>query len=122
MIIIAILYTFAATALGLYGLYVLALVAQYVRHRRRPAPHAALHGADLPAVTVQLPMYNERYVAGRIIDAAAALDWPRDRLQIQVLDDSTDDTTAIARAQIEAHRRRGVDITLIQRSHRTGYK
>jgi cellulose synthase/poly-beta-1,6-N-acetylglucosamine synthase-like glycosyltransferase len=122
MIIVAILYTFAATALGLYGLYVLALVAQFVRHRHRPAPHAALNNADLPVVTVQLPMYNERYVAGRIIDAAAALDWPRDRLQIQVLDDSTDDTTAIVRERVEAHRRRGVDVTLIHRSHRAGYK
>ncbi len=126
MILIAILYTWAATGLALYGIYVLALVVQYLRYQRRPAAAAtgpaSRDDAALPAVTVQLPMYNERYVVERIIDAAAALDWPRDRLHIQVLDDSTDDTTAIARARVELHRRRGVDITLIHRPHRDGYK
>jgi cellulose synthase/poly-beta-1,6-N-acetylglucosamine synthase-like glycosyltransferase len=125
MIIIAVLYTFAATALSLYGLYVLALVAQFLRYQRRsvPPPIAPTwRDAELPVVTVQLPMFNERYVAERGIDAIAALDWPRDRLQIQVLDDSTDDTTAIARARVELHRRRGVDVALIHRSNRDGYK
>ena len=126
MVMIAILHTLAATGLALYGVYVLALVVQCLRYRRRPAAAAVWPAwpddAVLPVVTVQLPMYNERYVVERSIDAMAALDWPRDRLQIQVLDDSTDDTTAIARARVEMHRRRGIDITLIHRPHRGGYK
>ena len=60
--------------------------------------------SELPAVTVQLPMYNERFVAERLIDAAAEIDYPRDRLEIQVLDDSTDDTTSIAKARCRFHR------------------
>ena len=127
MIVASVLYTIAATALGLYGVYVLALVAQCLRYRlapgrrlpQAPMPHAA---RDLPAITVQLPLYNEPNVAGRIIDAAAALDWPRHLLHIQVLDDSTDDTTVIARARVETHRRRGIDVMLIHRSSRDGYK
>lgn len=124
MIIIAIVYSCAATALALYGVYVMALVAQFVRHRRRPPSPAppARQDVDLPAVTVQVPMFKERYVAERSIDSVAALDWPHDRLQIQILDDSTDDTTAIAQARIAVHRRRGVDITLIHRSNRVEYK
>ncbi|HLF26614.1 MAG TPA: glycosyltransferase [Anaerolineae bacterium] len=126
MILIASLYTFAATALALYGVYVLVLIFQYLRYRNRPVAEGVRLSAegrvDLPVVTVQLPMYNERYVAARSIDAVAALDWPRDRLQIQVLDDSTDDTTEIARVRSEAHRQAGIDLTLIHRSNRAGYK
>ena len=127
MIVAAILYAIATTALGLYGVYVLALVAQCLRYRRAPGlplPKAPVmqDAHDLPAITVQLPLYNEPYVAGRIVDAAAALDWPRHLLHIQVLDDSTDDTTAIARARVEAYRRRGIDMALIHRSTRAGYK
>ena len=122
MLLIAILYTCATTVLALHGCYIAALLVQYFRHRRRPGAAAPAEGAPLPVVTVQAPMYNERYVAERCIDSLAALDWPRDRLQIQVLDDSTDDTTAIARARVEHHRRRGIDITLIHRPSRAGYK
>ena len=124
MIVIAILYSLAAALLALYGVYVLAVTAQYARFRRRPSPliRPMPDDATLPTVTVQAPMFNERYVAGRVIDALAALDWPRDRLQIQVLDDSDDDTTAIARARVDFHRRRGIDIALIHRAQRDGYK
>lgn len=122
MILIGILYTLAAIVMALYGLYVIALMAQYFRYRDRQVIAAPIWSAALPVVTVQAPMYNERYVAERIIDALAALDWPRDRLQIQILDDSTDDTTAIARTRVEYHRRRGIDITWIHRASRDGYK
>ncbi|HET7853476.1 MAG TPA: glycosyltransferase, partial [Candidatus Methylomirabilis sp.] len=77
---------------------------------------------DLPVVTVQLPIYNERYVVQRLIDAVARIEYPRERLEIQVLDDSTDETTAIAAPLVEAYRRAGTDITLLHRSTRTGYK
>jgi cellulose synthase/poly-beta-1,6-N-acetylglucosamine synthase-like glycosyltransferase len=71
---------------------------------------------------VQLPVFNERHVIERLISAAAALDWPRAQLQIQVLDDSNDETTALARACVKHERRQGVDIELIHRSDRSGYK
>jgi cellulose synthase/poly-beta-1,6-N-acetylglucosamine synthase-like glycosyltransferase len=76
----------------------------------------------LPSVTVQLPLYNERYVAERVIAAACALDYPRELLQIQVLDDSTDDTNRIARRAIEAGRDNGVNVELVHRDNRSGYK
>ncbi|MFQ5656061.1 MAG: cellulose synthase family protein [Candidatus Methylomirabilales bacterium] len=77
---------------------------------------------ELPWVTVQLPVYNERYVIQRLIDTVIRLDYPRDRLEIQVLDDSTDETTAIARPLVEHYRRAGFDISLFRRERRTGYK
>lgn len=77
---------------------------------------------ELPFVTVQLPIYNERHVVSRLIDAIAALDYPTDRFEIQVLDDSTDETTDILRERIRHHRQRGIDIQLIRRPTRTGYK
>ena len=79
-------------------------------------------GEDLPVVTVQLPIYNERYVVRRLIDAVAALEYPRDRLEIQVLDDSTDETTVIAQARAAFWRERGVDIRVLHRSDRSGFK
>ena len=118
--LIVILYSIAATWLALYGLHVLLLVIQYARHRHDQTP--IVPGADRPRVTVQLPMYNEPDVVERVIDAAANFDWPRDRLQIQVLDDSTDRTTALARLRADFHRARGIDIELLHRAHRSGYK
>jgi len=78
--------------LALYGVNSLVMLALYLRHRGHTLPLPPL--ASTPRVTVQLPIYNERYVVERLIDAVAALDYPRDRFQIQVLDDSTDETTA----------------------------
>jgi cellulose synthase/poly-beta-1,6-N-acetylglucosamine synthase-like glycosyltransferase len=118
--LLVILYSLAATYLAIYGIHVLLLVVQYGRHRHdRPR---TIDLADNPSVTVQLPLYNEPSVVERIIDAAANLDWPRDRLQIQVLDDSTDRTTALARSCVEFHRARGVNIELIHRVDRSGFK
>jgi cellulose synthase/poly-beta-1,6-N-acetylglucosamine synthase-like glycosyltransferase len=118
--LIVILYSIAATWLAVYGLHVLALVVQYWRHRHDRLPTLQL--ADEPPITVQLPLYNEPSVVERIIDAVAKLDWPRDRLQIQVLDDSTDRTTLLARTRIDFHRNAGLDVELIHRTHRSGYK
>jgi cellulose synthase/poly-beta-1,6-N-acetylglucosamine synthase-like glycosyltransferase len=115
-----ILYSIAAAFLAVYGIHVLALDILAWRHR-----HDRLRTNDLighPMVTVQIPIYNESGVVGRVIDAAADLDWPRDRIQIQVLDDSTDLTTTLARSRVEAHRARGLDIELIHRPDRQGYK
>ena len=78
--------------------------------------------AALPAVSVQLPLYNERYVVQRLIEAVVRLQYPKDRLEIQVLDDSTDETTAIVASLVARYRRAGIDITLHHRHNRSGYK
>jgi cellulose synthase/poly-beta-1,6-N-acetylglucosamine synthase-like glycosyltransferase len=118
--------------LAMYGLHRSHLVLTILRSRR--ALHALKEGApalpstgllereDLPHVTIQLPLYNEATVAGRLLDHVAAIDWPRRRLEVQVLDDSTDETRALVRQQVERLRERGVDVTYLHRVDRTGYK
>ena len=115
-----IIYLGISIWLALYGFNSFVLIFLYLKHRDDRARGAALTG--FPAVTVQLPVYNEKYVIRRAIDSLAQLDWPRDKLQIQVLDDSTDETTAIARRRIAFYRRRGVDISLRRRAQRAGFK
>jgi cellulose synthase/poly-beta-1,6-N-acetylglucosamine synthase-like glycosyltransferase len=77
---------------------------------------------EFPAVTVQLPFFNERFVAERLIDATCRLDWPRERLEIQVLDDSDDDTIHLVDERVARWQKQGVDIAVIRRSNRSGYK
>lgn len=79
-------------------------------------------GGRLPTVTVQVPVYNEANVVARAVDAACRLDWPRDRLEVQVLDDSDDATSRIAARQVAAWRARGVDARHVRREEREGYK
>ncbi len=79
-------------------------------------------GSGPPHVTVQLPVYNEKHVVERLIDAACRLSHPRTHLQIQILDDSTDETTALAERRAREWRRRGVNATVEHRDCRTGYK
>ena len=108
--------------LAIYGLNAFILAFLYLRHRRAVAPTPPADRSALPAVTVQVPVYNELHVVERAIDAMAALDYPRDRLHIQILDDSTDETTQLARARAALHRERGVDIAVLQRPKRDGFK
>jgi cellulose synthase/poly-beta-1,6-N-acetylglucosamine synthase-like glycosyltransferase len=75
-----------------------------------------------PAVTIQLPIYNEMYVADRLIDAVCQIEYPRELLEIQVLDDSTDETCSVAEQAVRRNASRGVDICYIHRTDRTGYK
>ena len=114
-------YVVVLALIALYGLHRYVLVYLYVKHRNNVHVPADLP-QTLPRVTVQLPMFNEDLVAERVIDAACRLDWPRDRLEIQVLDDSTDRTTEIARAAVEHWRAKGLDIKYLHRADRTGYK
>jgi cellulose synthase/poly-beta-1,6-N-acetylglucosamine synthase-like glycosyltransferase len=108
---------------SVYGLHRYWLVVRYYRTRhRRPNADDVTHDEDLPHVTVQLPMFNERSVAERVIDAACKLDYPADKLQIQVLDDSTDESASIAERCVEKWRLAGVDIEYLHRTNRTGYK
>ncbi|MCB2376698.1 glycosyltransferase family 2 protein [Hymenobacter sp. BT635] len=89
---------------------------------RQPAPALPPAPAQWPRVTVQLPLYNEVFVVERIITAAAGLDYPLDRLHIQVLDDSTDETVALAAAAVARFRARGLGIDHVRRPGREGYK
>jgi len=76
----------------------------------------------LPAVLVQIPTYNEGALVRRVLEAVTAFDWPRDRLTVQVLDDSTDASAALARTVVDEYRARGHDVVLLQRTERTGFK
>ena len=93
------------------------------RLRRHPLLASKLSPpVHLPSVTVQLPIYNERYVVERLIDAVCALDYPVDRLEVQVLDDSTDDTVRIAGERVTRFRAEGFPIVHLRRSDRRGFK
>ncbi len=125
MIVFDLLYLISASALAVYGLHALAHAWLFWRMPRRqgqPPAITDLAAADLPAVTVQLPIFNERHVAARLLNAVAALDWPRDRLQIQVLDDSTDDTSEIVADLVRRLAERGLTVHHIRRGDRQGYK
>ncbi len=107
--------------LSFYGFHRYMMVFLYLKHhKKQTVPKSRFK--ELPRVTVQIPTYNEMYVMERIIDAACSLDYPRDRLDIQVLDDSTDETQQIARSAVERWRGLGVDIHYIHRDDRTGFK
>ena len=122
-IALSILYGLIALAICLYGAHRYLLVWLFVRHRGvRSARAPASKFPKLPRVTIQIPLFNERNVAERIIAAACAMDYPRDRLQIQVLDDSTDDCTEIVRECCERFRTEGIDVACHHRDAREGFK
>jgi cellulose synthase/poly-beta-1,6-N-acetylglucosamine synthase-like glycosyltransferase len=114
-------YFAVLVTLAVFGAHRYRMVYLYFRHRDR-APVARGRFEALPKVTVQLPVYNELYVVERLIDAVAHLDYPSGRLEIQVLDDSSDETSEVAQRAVELHRSRGIDIHYLHRSERTGFK
>lgn len=91
------------------------------RIKHMPVPHG-LSSMNYPYVTVQAPMYNEKFVAARIIDAVAAFDYPKDRLQIQIIDDSTDESIEIVAQRVAYYKSLGLDIDHVRRKNRAGYK
>ncbi len=107
--------------LALYGFHRFYLVLLYRKHRNLPCEPLSRF-ARVPTLTVQLPVYNEVNVAERLIVAACALDYPRDRLEIQVLDDSDDETVGLCRRKVEEYRARGFDIHHLRRGSREGFK
>jgi cellulose synthase/poly-beta-1,6-N-acetylglucosamine synthase-like glycosyltransferase len=119
--LILVLYFFVLSILAIYGWHRYFLVYLYMKHRDQepsPAPPPAV----LPRVTVQLPIFNEMYVADRLIEAVCRMDYPQDLLEIQVLDDSTDETRDIAELAVRRHAARGFNIRHLHRIDRTGYK
>ncbi len=114
-------YFFVLVILAVYGWHRYYLVYLYMKHKDEvPVPQG--HFDDLPVVTIQLPIYNEMYVVDRLVDSVCAIDYPREKLEIQVLDDSTDETCAIASAAVRRHAAAGIDIKYIHRTDRSGYK
>ena len=116
-------YVACLAVLGVYAAHRLWLIlASWRAGGARPRAPLALPEPALPVITVQLPLYNEAAVAARLIDAAAALDWPRDRFEIQILDDSTDATSAVCAARAAAWQAAGVDVVHLRRDDRAGFK
>ncbi len=108
--------------LSIYGLHRYKLVWQYYHYRKRATHGPSKHFDQLPRITVQLPIFNEQFVIDRLIEAVCRLEYPRDLLEIQVLDDSTDETTEVAAAIVERYRAMGEPIVYLHRTNRTGFK
>ncbi|HEV8366743.1 MAG TPA: glycosyltransferase family 2 protein, partial [Pyrinomonadaceae bacterium] len=121
--IILITYFAILFLLAVYGAYRIKQVVDFWRYRKFvPEPAGRFSEADLPRITVQLPLFNELYVVDRLLKAVTEIDYPREKLEIQVLDDSTDETAKVAAAVVEKYAQQGFDIHYIHRSDRTGFK
>jgi cellulose synthase/poly-beta-1,6-N-acetylglucosamine synthase-like glycosyltransferase len=114
-------YFFVLLILAVYGWHRYYLVYLYMKHRHeQPVPRARFE--SLPPVTIQLPLFNEMYVVDRLVEAVCQIEYPRDRIEIQVLDDSTDETRQIAELAVRRYASQGVDITYLHREDRKGFK
>jgi cellulose synthase/poly-beta-1,6-N-acetylglucosamine synthase-like glycosyltransferase len=114
-------YFFVLVMLAVYGWHRYFLVYAYMKHKdQQPVPQG--HFDDLPPVTIQLPLFNEMYVVDRLVDAVCRIEYPRDRLEVQVLDDSTDETCEIAELAVRRFAAQGIDIRYLHRTDRTGFK
>jgi cellulose synthase/poly-beta-1,6-N-acetylglucosamine synthase-like glycosyltransferase len=115
------LYLAVLSILGVYGFHRAHLVYLFWRYRNnRVDPPGEFK--DLPVVTIQLPMYNELFVAERLLESISELDYPKDKLELQVLDDSTDETSGIVAKKVAELSARGFDISHMHRTDRTGFK
>jgi len=115
------LYVFFLVLILLYNFLQLNLLFHYLGKKKVTPPQPLAEDA-LPLVTIQLPLFNEPYVAERLIDNIVAMDYPRDRFEVQVLDDSTDNTTELCEQKAAFYRAQGIDIRVIHRTDRTGFK
>ncbi|MDX6403031.1 MAG: hypothetical protein QOH70_486 [Blastocatellia bacterium] len=120
---VLVIYFGILTVLAIYGVYRVKQVIDFWRYSRfPPKPKGEFTDDELPRITVQLPLFNEMYVIERLVQSITEIDYPRDRMEIQVLDDSTDETVGIARATVEKYAAQGFDIHYIHRDDRTGFK
>ena len=119
---LVVLYSTLLLVLAIFGTHRSWLVYQYLRFRKKVYPHPVVNPGQAPHVLIQLPLYNERYVAPRLIRAIAEMDYPWECLEIQVLDDSTDDTPEVVRPLIEELQAKGLPIRHLQRTTREGFK
>src|SRR5687767_4518692 len=121
--VVLILYFTILAVLAVYGGYRVKQVIDFWRYRKFiPEPKGKFAEQDLPVITVQLPLFNEMYVVERLVKAVTEIDYPRKKLEIQVLDDSTDETVRLAEATVAKYARKGFDIHYLHRSDRTGFK
>jgi cellulose synthase/poly-beta-1,6-N-acetylglucosamine synthase-like glycosyltransferase len=108
--------------LAIYGVHRYQLVYLYFKHRKNYKPEPPRHFAELPRITVQLPIYNEQFVIERLIEAVCAMEYPADKLEIQLLDDSTDETCQVASDIVDRYAALGHPIVYLHRTNRHGYK
>ena len=114
-------YLFSLTVLFLFGSHGFVMIYYYFKNKdRRPERNTVL--GEPPMVTVQLPLFNELYVVERLIDSVCNLDYPKDKMEIQVLDDSTDETVALVAEIVRKKREEGFDIVQVLREDRSGFK
>ncbi|MEK6476409.1 cellulose synthase family protein [Catalinimonas sp. 4WD22] len=121
-ILIAIGYLLCLLFIFLFSLGQLHLTWHYLRRLKEKKAAIPLDLEEWPAVTIQLPIYNELYVVERLIDAVAKISYPRDKLEIQVLDDSTDETVRLIAAKLTVYQKQGINIRYIRRPERKGFK
>ncbi|HEY9185615.1 MAG TPA: cellulose synthase family protein [Salegentibacter sp.] len=122
---ILILYSLALLIIFIYSLSQLQLLLNYLKAKKQPDISARFDLSDplqIPMVTIQLPLYNELYVVERLLDNIAEIDYPKNRLEIQVLDDSTDESVALIASKISELQKLGFDIQHFHREARTGFK
>ena len=108
--------------LASYGIHRYVLVWMYYRNRKNKVTEPPARFEDLPRITVQLPIFNEQFVIDRLVDAVCKFDYPREKLDIQVLDDSTDETVDVARGVVDRYAALGYPITYHHRDNREGFK
>lgn len=118
------IYSLALSLIFCYSIVQLHLAFLYLKNRSKLVKNIIpkINAEELPIVTIQLPTFNELYVVERLIDCIVQLDYPKEKLEIQMLDDSTDETTSIISNRITRYQKQGIDIQLIRRPERTGYK
>ena len=117
----AVSYLLVVGVLALYGVHRYCIIYLYLKNRKNP-PKPVGQFEELPKITVQLPIYNELYVVERLLKSVAELDYPRHLLEVQVLDDSTDETSLLAETGVRQLREQGFKAEFIHRTDRTGYK
>lgn len=114
-------YFVSLTLLFMFGSSGFIMVYYYLKYRNKKM-ETPPELTEFPMVTIQLPMYNEKYVVHRLLEAVVRMKYPKDKLEFQVLDDSTDETTAFVAEEVERYRQLGHDIKLVHRTNRSGYK
>jgi cellulose synthase/poly-beta-1,6-N-acetylglucosamine synthase-like glycosyltransferase len=117
-------YFIVLTILAAYGAHRYWLVYLYYKHKKNKTvgPARYFENPELPRITVQLPIFNEQYVVERLLDSVCRLDYPKEKLDIQLLDDSTDETVEVARALVDRYAALGHPVTYLHRDNREGYK
>ncbi len=118
---ILILYFIILAVISLYGIHRYFLIFLYLKGRKKTI-NPRTYFSELPKVTIQLPIYNEKFVCERLINSVCQIDYPQDKLEIQILDDSTDETQEILKILVKKYQEKGINIKYFHRNHREGYK